>query len=172
MAYLFVIAAVIFRIVPHPWNVTPLAAMFLFSGATFRNRVQSLAVPFAALLVSDFAVDRFLYHGAYAWFSPYTWSGFLLIGLIGWVLHSKITLRRVATASIVGSVSFFFLTNFGVWAAGGLYPHNFAGLTDCYVAGLPFFRNTILGDLAWSGILFGTYEWVNHRRTLAPAETH
>ena len=172
MAYLFVIAAVVFRIVPHPWNVTPLAAMFLFSGATFRNKVQSLAVPFAALLVSDFMVDRFLYHGAYAWFSPYTWSAFLLIGLIGWVLQSKITLRRVATASVVGSVSFFFLTNFGVWAAGGLYPRNFSGLTACYVAGLPFFRNTLLGDLAWSGILFGTYEWVKHRRPLAIAETH
>lgn len=169
MAYLFVIAAVLFRILPHPWNVTPLAAMFLFCGATFRNKIESLAVPFAALLFSDFLVDRFLYHGVYAWFSPYTWTGFLLIGLIGWVLQSKITLGRVATGSIVGSVSFFLITNFGVWAAWSMYPRNFAGLTECYVAGLPFFRNEIIGDLAWCGILFGTYEWVKRRRMVTSA---
>jgi hypothetical protein len=170
MLYLFVTAAVLFRMIPHPWNVTPLAAMFLFCGATFRNKIESLAVPFAALLASDFVVDRFLYHGAYQWFSPFTWAGFLLIGIIGWVLQSKITVQRVAGASILGSVSFFLITNFGVWASWAMYPHNFAGLTECYVAGLPFFRNTLLGDLAWSGILFGTYEWARHRRMAARVE--
>ncbi len=171
MAYLFVIAAVLFRIVPHPWNVTPLAAMFLFSGATFRNKVESLAVPFAALLVSDFLVDRFLYHNAYGFFSPFTWGAFLLIGIMGWVLGSRLTVRRVATASIAASTSFFLITNFGWATASTMYPHNIRGVWECYVAGLPFFRNTILGDLAWSGILFGTYVWVKHRRTLAIAET-
>jgi Family of unknown function (DUF6580) len=171
MAYLFVIAAVLFRIVPHPWNVTPLAAMFLFCGATFRNKIQSLAVPFAALLISDFLVDKLLYHGVYAWFSPYTWAGFLLIGLIGWLLQTKVTWRRVAGASILGSVSFYLLTNFGVWAAWTLYPRNVVGLEACYVAGLPFFRNELLGDLAWCGILFGTYEWVRRRRMLPSPQT-
>lgn len=164
MAYLYVLAAILLRLVPHPWNVTPMGSMFLFSGATFDRKRDSLLVPLAALLVSDYAVVHFLYHGRYSWFSPYTWAGFLLVGLVGWALRGKITWTRVPVASIAGSVTFFLVSNFGVWAGWKMYPPTFNGLTDCYVAGLPFFRNALLGDLAYAGIMFGSYQWLRHRQ--------
>jgi hypothetical protein len=164
MPYLYVLGAILLRLLPHPWNATPLGAMFLFSGATFRSKKESLLVPFAALLVSDFAVNRMLYDGKPAWFSPWTWSAFLVIGLIGWALRERISFRGVTAAALLGSVSFFFITNFGVWAAGVMYPRTATGLATCFVAALPFFRETLLGDLAYSAILFGSYEWLRRRR--------
>ncbi len=164
MSYLFVLAAIVLRLLPHPWNVTPLGAMFLFSGATFRSKRASLLVPLVAVLLSDYAVIHFIYGGLYAWFSPYTWTGFLAVGLLGWTLRRKLTVPRVAVASLAGSVAFFLLSNLGVWVAWKLYPPTFGGLIDCYVAALPFFRNSLLGDLVYAGLMFGSYEWLRHRR--------
>lgn len=164
MPYLFVLAAIVLRILPHPWNATPVAAMFLFSGATFRNKRDSLLVPLAALMLSDYAVIHFLYGGRYAWFSPYTWAGFLLVGLIGWSLRRRLSVTGVLGTSIAGSIVFFLVSNFGVWMGWKMYPATLGGLIDCYVAALPFFRNTVLGDLAYAGLMFSTYAWVRRRR--------
>jgi hypothetical protein len=163
--YLYVVGAVFFRLIPHPWNATPLGAMFLFSGATFKNKRMSLLVPLFALLVSDYAVDLILYHGKYAWFSPFTWAGFLLIGLLGWTLRGKFNWLKIGGASVAGSTLFFLLTNFGSWWAGAIvYPHNFAGIMACYAAGLPFYVNALLGDLAFNALMFGSYRWLVRRR--------
>lgn len=167
VVYLYVLGAILFRLLPHPWNVTPLGAMFLFSGATFRSKKRSLLVPLAALMISDYAVDLLLYHGAYHWFSPWTWLGFALIGVLGWTLRGKVSWRRVAAASVGGSVLFFLVTNFACFPGLNLYPHTMAGLIECYTAGLPFFRNDILGDLAWNAIMFGSYYWLTHRKPAA-----
>ena len=164
MPYLFVLAAIVLRLLPHPWNLTPLGAMFLFSGATFRNKRDSLLVPLAALMISDYAVIHFLYGGRYAWFTPYTWTGFLLVGLIGWTLRRKLSVAGVLGASLAGSVVFFLVSNFGVWMGWKLYPATAAGLIDCYVAALPFFRNTVIGDLIYAGLMFGAYAWIRRRR--------
>lgn len=164
MPYLYVVMAIVLRLLPHPWNLTPLGAMFLFSGATFRSKRDSLLVPFAALLVSDFAVVRFLYGGNYAWFSPWTWTAFLVVGMIGWALREKITIGRVLGGSLSGSVAFFLITNLGVWASWKMYPPTWAGLVTCYWAALPFFRDTLIGDLAYAALMFGSYEWLRRRR--------
>ena len=166
--YLYVLGAILFRILPHPWNATPVAAMFLFSGAMFRSKINSLLVPLAALLVSDFVVDRLLYHNAWSWFSPFTWTGFLIIGLLGWTLRGKFHWLSIPGASVLGSTLFFLLTNFGVWAGWNIYSRSLAGLAECYAAGLPFYRNTLLGDLAWNAVMFGSYYWLTHRK-LQPA---
>ena len=168
MPYLYVLAAIVLRLLPHPWNVTPMAAMFLFSGATFRSRRDALLVPLAALLLSDYAVIHFLWGGRYGWFSPYTWAGFVLVGLIGWTLRHRMTFGRVVGASLASSVVFFLVTNFGVWSHGKKYPLTAAGLGACSVAALPFFRNTVVGDLFYAGVMFGSYYWLQ-RRQLAPA---
>jgi Family of unknown function (DUF6580) len=171
MPYLFVLSAVFLRLLPHAWNLTPLSAMFLFSGATFPRKRESLLVPFAALLLSDAAVMYILYGGRYGWNSSlYTWTGFLLIGVIGWSLRGRISAGRVAGASLAGSVLFFVVTNFGVWMGGAMYPATLSGLASCYVAALPFFRNAVLGDLAYAALFFGCWQWLQHRRpALAPA---
>ncbi len=171
MPYLYVLAAILVRLLPHPWNVTPLGAMFLFSSATFRSKTESLAIPLAALLLSDYAVIQVLYGGKYSWFSPYTWGGFALVGLIGWTLRRKITWGRVAGASMAGSVAFFIVSNFGVWVAGKLYPLTPDGLVACYVAALPFFRNSIMGDLAYAALMFGSYHLLRHGQARLSAST-
>jgi len=163
MPYLYVVAAFVLRLIPHPWNVTPMGAMFLFSGSRFASRRDSLVVPLAALLVSDYAVVQFLYGGQYGWFSPFTWLGFLLVGLIGWTLRRKLTVARVAAGSLAGSVVFFLVSNFGVWIHGVLYPVTLAGLVDCYLAALPFFRNSLAGDLFYAAVMFGSYQWLRQR---------
>ncbi|MBI3695114.1 MAG: hypothetical protein HY238_09800 [Acidobacteria bacterium] len=168
MPYLYVLAAIVLRLIPHPWNVTPMAAMFLFSGSTFRSKRDALLAPLLALMLSDYAVVHLLYHGQYRWFTPYTWIAFLLVGLIGFTLRHRITAARVAGASLAGSVVFFAVSNFGVWLMGTMYPKTAAGLAACYVAAIPFFRNTVLGDLFYAALMFGSYYWVSRRQwTLA-----
>ena len=164
MLYLYVLAAILLRLLPHPWNATPLAAMFLFSGATFERKWQSLVVPLVALMVSDYAVIQLLYGGRFSWFSPYTWGGFLLVGLIGWALRNRISAPGVVAGSLAGSIVFFLVSNFGVWAGGRLYPLTWSGLAACYTAGIPFFRNTLAGDLVYAGLMFGSYALIRHRR--------
>ena len=167
VVYRYVLGAILFRILPHPWNATPMAALFLFSGAVFKRKSESLLLPLAALLISDYAVDLLLYHGAYRWFSPFTWGGFLLIGLLGWTLRGKFNWLKIGGASLAGSTIFFLLTNFGVWTAWAMYPRNMAGLAQCYIAGIPFYRNELIGDLVWNAIMFGSYYWLIERRKAA-----
>ncbi|MGH9446829.1 MAG: DUF6580 family putative transport protein [Terriglobia bacterium] len=169
--YFYILGAILFRLIPHPWDVTPLAAMFLFSGATFRSKSKSLLVPLIALLVSDYAVDLLLYHGAYRWFSPFTWSGFLLIGLLGWTLRDKFSWFKMGGASIVGSTIFFLVTNFGVWLAWAMYPRSAAGLASCYAAGIPFYENSLIGDLFFAAVMFGSYYWLSQRKRAAAEES-
>jgi hypothetical protein len=175
ITYLYVAAATVLRLLPHPWNITPVGSMFLFSGATFRSRRQSLVVPLIALLVSDYAVVRFLYHSQFGWFSPYTWLGFVLVGVIGWTLRGRTTWARVGVASVAGSVVFFLVTNLGVWLGvnghAPMYPHTLTGLAECYVAALPFFRNTLLGDLTYAAVMFGSYYLLGQRRARATAHS-
>ncbi|MGH9396660.1 MAG: DUF6580 family putative transport protein [Terriglobia bacterium] len=169
VVYLYVLGAILFRILPHPWNATPLAAMFLFSGALFKRKSVSLLVPLAALLVSDYAVDLLIYHGAFPWFSPITWIGFLMIGMLGWTLRGKLAGKfnwlRIGGASVVGSTLFFLFTNFGWmwWTKLSMYPHTMMGLTECYAAGIPFYMNDLIGDLAWNAVMFGSYYWLTRR---------
>jgi hypothetical protein len=111
--YLYVMLAVLLRLLPHPWNVTPMGAMFLFSGATLQRKTTSLLVPLLALVVSDIVVIQLLYGGRHPWFDPFTWLGFLSIGLIGWILRSNASIVRLLAASLAGSLLFFLISNFG-----------------------------------------------------------
>lgn len=163
MSYAYVAAAILLRLAPHPWNVTPLGSMFLFSGATFKSKAASLLVPLAALMLSDLAVVQVLYGGRYEWLTPWTWIAFLVVGLIGWLLRGRITGLNVLAASLGGSIAFFAVSNFGVWVQGQLYPHTWQGFVECYVAALPFFRNAVLGDLFYAAVMFSSYSWLTTR---------
>jgi len=157
MAYFFIAAGVIIRILPHLPNFAPIAAMALFGG-TYLNKKYALIIPLAALLISD------LFIGFYnPWIMLSVYGSFALIGLIGLWLKNHKTVTNVLGASIFGSIIFFLISNFAVWAVPGklaLYPQTWQGLIQCYTMGLPFFRNTLLGDLFYVGVMFGLYEIV------------
>lgn len=144
-----VLLGVISRLVPHPWNATPVMAIALFSG-TYLPRRWGLCVPLAIVAATDVILG---WHDTV----PYTWGAFLLTGMLGWWVRRRIGAGRVMTGSLAGSILFFLVTNLGVWLAGKLYAVTPGGLWACYVAAIPFFRATLLGDLVFAGALFGGY---------------
>jgi hypothetical protein len=136
------------RLIPHAPNFTPVAAIALFGGATFSDKRAAILVPLAALLLSDAVIG--FYSGAYV-----VYAAFALIVCLGFTLCGKRSVLRIGAASVTGALLFFAVTNFGVWAMGTLYPKTLAGLGACYVAGIPFFGNTLASDLLYCALLFG-----------------
>lgn len=146
-----IFAAAAMRLVPHPPNFAPIAAMALFSGAQMPKRALSFAAPFAALLLSDIALGGF-YPGM-----NFVYLSFGLTVLLGWAVARRKTALTIGAAAIASSVLFFVLTNFGVWLFTGMYPRTGEGLVACYVAAIPFFQNTLAGDLVYTALLFGGF---------------
>jgi len=145
-----IVVAAALRLVPHPPNFTPIGAMALFSGAYLGRKALAFAAPLGALLLSDLVLG--FYHGqATVYFSV------ALIVMLGMVALSRVSPLRVAGAAVLSSVLFFLITNFGMWLFSGFYPRTMLGLEACYVAAIPFFQNTIAGDLFYATLLFGGF---------------
>jgi len=138
----------VLRVVPHPWNFAPIGAMALFGGAVL-PRGMGLVVPLAALALSDAVLG---FYPGFVW----VYGSFVLIGLLGLTLRRGRTPVRIIATSLAASVLFFLVTNFGEWL-GPLYPHGLNGLWASYLAGIPFFRNTVASDLIYSLAFFGVY---------------
>jgi len=145
-----VIAAALFRLAPHPPNFAPIAAMALFAVAHIADRRLAFLVPLAAMFASDQVLGLH--------------SGIVLVYVcmaisvvIGMQLKGRIRVATVAGASVLSSVMFFAITNFGVWLTSGMYPPDLSGLVACYVAAIPFFQNTLAGDVLFAGFLFGGF---------------
>ena len=151
MVFLLIVLAAASRLLPHPPNFAPIAAIGLFAGALSGRRVGWL-VPFAALIASDSIIGFYL---PVAMFWNYLGFAVCLLLGSGW-LRSRRSFGRIAGAVLTSSLAFFVLSNFGMWASG-YYPRTWAGLTQCYVAALPFFRNTLASDALYSAALFGGY---------------
>lgn len=145
--------SVILHYLPHIPNFAPIAALALFSG-TYLNKKYALIIPIVAMLIADYFIG---FYNPYVMASVY--GSFILIGLIGIWLKSHKTLSNIIGGCLSGSIIFFLVTNFAVWAIPhSWYPHNIQGLLDCYLMALPFFRNTIVGDIFYVTIFFGAYE--------------
>ena len=153
---LMVFAAAFVRLLPHPPNFAPIAAMALFGGAYFSKKSFAFAIPLLAMFVTDAIIGFY----SYAWM---VYISFALIVLLGIVMLKKVSVKNVVLASVTASVSFFVITNFGVWMLGTLYPKTPAGLMESYIAAIPFFQNSLIGDLFFSGVMFGVYELVKHK---------
>lgn len=149
---LIIIFAVVLRLVPHPPNFAPIAAMALFGGA-YLNKRYALVVPLLAMFISDIFLG---FHSV----MPFVYGSFLLTGTMGLWLKDRRNVQNIIGASLASSVLFFLITNFGVWLVSGMYPKSIAGLWQSYFYALPFFRNTLIGDLFYTGIFFGLYEFV------------
>ena len=136
------------RLLPHPPNFTPVTALALFGGACLPLRRQAFAIPLLALFLSDLVLG---FHNQ----MPGIYLGMLLVAALGRRLQDRRRPTPLAVAALLGSTIFFVASNFGVWAAGSLYPRTGAGLAACFTAGVPFFGPTLLGDLVYTAALFG-----------------
>ncbi|OGQ21345.1 MAG: hypothetical protein A3I05_01930 [Deltaproteobacteria bacterium RIFCSPLOWO2_02_FULL_44_10] len=138
------------RLLPHPPNFAPITAMALFGGVYFEKRWHAFLVPFVVMIFSDLIIG----------FHPtilFVYASFALIILIGLSLRKQMTLIRTASAMLGSSILFFLITNFSVWLMYETYPKTLAGLITCYVAAIPFFHNSLVGDLFYSTVLFGGF---------------
>ena len=151
--WLLMVAAATMRLLPHPWNITPVGGFSLFSGAYLRGPVSWLA-PLACLLIGDAIM------GFYDWrVMCCVYLGFIASAVVGRVLLGRRrTALRVGSAALLAAIAFFLISNTGSWLA--FYPRTTAGLLQCYINGLPYFGYTLLGNLLYSGILFGVFEWL------------
>jgi len=143
-----ILAAAASRLIPHPPNFAPITAIALFSGAYLSNRRLAMLVPISALLISDLALG--FYRGMWI-----VYATFSLIVCIGFFLRNRNNVAAIASATLGSSIMFFAITNLGVWGFGSLYPKTTEGLIACFVAALPFFQNTLLGDAFYVAVLFG-----------------
>jgi hypothetical protein len=138
------------RLLPHPWNFTPIIAIGLFAGAQAGFATTAVLATLSALALSD-AVMGF-YSGFW-----YVYGAMLIPVLLGRLIRNRNGAVAIFAAALGSSVSFFLITNFMVWATTILYPHTAAGLAACFVAAVPFFRNQLLGDAFYTVALFGGY---------------
>jgi hypothetical protein len=149
IAVCLILIGVTLRILPHPANFAPIAAISIFGGAVLPKRV-AIWVPLVAMVVSDAII------GFYS-LMPLTWACYLLIALASsrWLRSGNLFTGVKLTVS--ASLFFFIVTNFGVWLTSGMYSHTWSGLVSCYTMALPFFRNTFLSDAIYTAVLFGIY---------------
>ncbi len=168
---LLIVLAALTRLLPHPPNFTAVGAMGLFGAAYFSRRHLAFILPFAALWISDLFLNNMVYaqmfpeyyQGFTLFGNGWTYAGFFLIVIIGMLMLRKVRLTTVLGASLSASLVFFLITNFGSWIGNPVYPQNLGGLLTAYAMGIPFFWNTLLGDLFYSALLFGVFEWAGTR---------
>lgn len=168
-----IVMAALSRILPHPWNFTPVGAMALFGSAYYGSRLLAFLIPLAALWISDVVINNTIHASFFDGFTLFhptmlaVYIGFLAVTLTGLLLLRKVTVLNIAVSAVLGAVAFWLIADFASWLWDpfyqSLYPANFAGLMACYAAGFPFFLKMLLGNLLYSAVLFGGFEWIRRR---------
>jgi hypothetical protein len=153
LALILVALAAALRVTPHPWNFTPVGAMALFSGAVLNDRRLAFLFPLLALFLGDIFIG---FHKLI--FLVY--ASFLINLAIGLWLRDHRGIARISLATLFGASQFFLVTNFAVWQSLGAYPRTASGLLTCYLAGIPFFWNTLAGDAFYAALFFGSFALV------------
>ena len=151
LAVLLVLFGAGARLVPHLWNAAPITAIALFAGV-YLGRSYALTIPVLAMLLSDLFIGFDT-----GWVTASVYVSFALSGMVGIMLKRVRSTEAVVAASIVSSTLFFLITNFAVWRFGTMYTHDWHGLVMCYTLAVPFFRNTLVGDMGYTSLLFGAY---------------
>lgn len=139
-------------LLPLPPNAAPVAGAALLAGVILSSRALAIAVPLSAMAISD------------AWIGTYNlpvmltvYTALLVPVLLSRFVRAKFNLTRLGVSTVASSLIFFAATNFAVWAFSGFYSQDWAGLTKCFLAALPFLKYGLVGDLMWTSILFGIY---------------
>lgn len=150
LAILLIISGVILRLIPHIPNFAPITAAAI-CGGIYLNKRSALLIPLITMTISDFLLSpKAMFHST----TLYVWGSFLISALIGLWLKKRRKSWYILGGVLFASLQFFLITNFAVWLNDNMYPHNISGLTNCYIMGIPFYRNTLLGDLFYTAIFF------------------
>lgn len=160
------------RLLPHPPNFTPLGAMALLGSVTLGSMALAVLLPLLALYISDLVLNNVVYAAyqeSFTWgISVSTYLGFLAVVALGWLLLRGRGLKagRIFGVTLLGSLAFYLITNFFSWWIDpfGMYADGPAGLLASYVAAIPFFFNSLAGDLFFSGLLFTAYGYWQSRQ--------
>ncbi|MBT7928725.1 hypothetical protein HN682_02235 [Candidatus Peregrinibacteria bacterium] len=154
IAVLLIILGVAARFFPHPPNFAPIAAIALFGGL-YLNKKIAFVLPIAAMLVSD------LFIGFYSWkMMAAVYLSFILMVGIGLLVKRNKKFSTILGGTLLGSLLFFLITNAAVWIFGTMYPHTIAGLITSYTMAIPFFKNTLMGNIFFVGVLIGSMEMI------------
>ena len=151
------------RLLPHPPNFTALGAVALFGGAALSSKILRIALPLVVLLITDIIINNTVFaqfNEGFTVFYPgaiWTYVAIGSISLLAPMIINKLSVKHVVLGSLSASLVFFIISNFGDWITGFDFPLTFAGLIGNYIAGIPYFMNSIAGDLFFSGILFGGF---------------
>jgi hypothetical protein len=149
-----ILIAAISRLLPHIPNFTPVAAMALFGGTYLKDKRLAVIIPLLIMALSDGAMEAITGNGLHNTMI-YVYISFVITSAIGILISKRITAISIITGSLVSSVLFFIITNFGVWATSGATDS--VSLSEAYILGIPFFSYTLLGDLFYNGIFFGAF---------------
>ncbi len=149
-----ILLAALSRVLPHIPNFTPIAAMALFGAVNFSDKRLAFIIPMLAMILSDVAIE-FIFGWGFHNTIVYVYASFILTSCIGLYVRKHNNLKTIVAGSLAASILFFGITNFGVWAANGFVGGS-AGLAGVYTLGLPYFSYTLLGDLFYNAILFGS----------------
>lgn len=161
---LLILLAALSRLIPHPANLAPIGGMALFGAAYYSRKIWAFVIPVVSMWISDLLLNNVVYSAyfdGFVWFYSgawFTYGAFILIALMGMLTLRKIKVPNLLFSALGASVIFFLVSNFGVWFSGTMYPKDLGGLIACYTAGIPFFKNTLMGDLFYMALLFGVYE--------------
>ncbi|MCM8779907.1 MAG: hypothetical protein NC914_02015 [Candidatus Omnitrophica bacterium] len=153
LVLILIVSGIFLRLVPHAPNFTPVAAIALFSAA-YLNKRYAFTIPLIVMVISDLLVGL---HDVVI----FTWGGFILVTFLGLWIKKRKNVFRIISLSLVSSLLFYLVSNFGVWVMGW-YPHTLGGLIECYVLALPFLRNFTFATVLYTAIFFGIYELIAH----------
>ena len=155
IAIVLVALAATMRLLPHPANFAPVAAISIFGGSVLPRR-HAIWVPLAAMVASDALIGFYTLPIMLS-----VWGCYVLIALASSMTLRRFSLWKLALITPAGSVFFFLVSNFAVWLWSGMYIRTWSGLVQCYAMAVPFFRNTLLSDIIYTGLLFGLYAAVS-----------
>ncbi|MCB0515716.1 MAG: DUF6580 family putative transport protein [Chitinophagales bacterium] len=167
MLILIAVVSRFFMFIP---NFQPIIGISLLGAAYLQRKYWVFLVPIAAFWLSDVVLNNTVYAAYFPEFSLISYNfifaalAMILVVLIGKVMLKNKRWSNIWASAIVGGLLFFVVSNLGVWLFSGMYPPNGAGLVACYVAGIPFLQNALLGDLFYTTFLFGAMQLVSSQQ--------
>ncbi len=167
---IIILLSIVSRLIPHAHNFAPFGAISLFGAAYFKDKSMAFIVPVFSAWLSGMILNNTLYstlHPSFVLFDDnILWQSlsYVTIVSIGFVLlRSNVSIAKILVGGVVSSLVFFIITNFGFWTTGIFYPKNVTGLLACYAAAIPFYQSTLVGDLMFSLLFFGSYYLISNR---------